>query len=464
MSRLAPRGCLALALGAVACGSSTEPDPPAPEGPPDIMLLLVAGLRADPHDAPGVATRFLDAIEGSPAWSSQNTYAQSPSTKLSMASLLTGHYPSAIPLCGAATRELKGPQPWCTQLPTDRRSLPDILALYGYETAFYHTPFRDSEQLAARFGSSECFTQRDPKQRQQALIEASHRWWTARADTPRLLVTLFTDAMLLPLELGWPPASMEWEFAVDSHNAPSPAPLAREELIGAFDASFDQLAQSAAALERTLEPSPARERLLLVASLHGLSLMETGDLQGFSGAAPVMSDIVLDRTVRVPMALFLDGEGTAVVTEQPLELLDVLPTVLHQAGSTPLADAPGRNLPREWASDDPRAAAYAEFGDMLALRHGPHLLGFRAMLHNATPLNDDLDHILELPVTPAYRLHDVTQDPWQQHDLSQTMPQRAKELHQLMLEMRRGAAAPALDEITPEQMLELKLTASQGYW
>ena len=96
------------------------------------------------------------------------------------------------------------------------------------------------------------------------------------------------------------------------------------------------------------------------------------------------SDILVDRTLHVPLALVGPADAPpARVEEQVVELVDLMPTFLAKAGAVPPASIPGQDLLSASFSADPAATAYAEFGDMLAVRQGSRMWSVRAFFFGA---------------------------------------------------------------------------------
>jgi len=165
---------------------------------PDILLVLMPGLRADPPGPPGAEAALLAPFGTQPRRSFTQAYSQSISPHLSLGSALTGIYPSAIPLCGFA--DLQHPtlasQPWCSALPTARASLPQALAAYGWRTVHFHGGYLEQLALQGHFeqevvlpSSSDSFATPWTDLETQLLS-----WW-GPSDQPRLAVLQLADLM-----------------------------------------------------------------------------------------------------------------------------------------------------------------------------------------------------------------------------------------------------------------------------
>lgn len=435
------------------------------EGPPDLVLILVAGLRADPPGEPGVEADFVSRIPGEVRLRSHNAYVQSVSTYLSLGSMLTGRYPSTIPLCGFTEQghQDKSDRPWCAHIPEDRPTLPEVLSIYGYRTAFFSTRFQGVDVLGGEFDTYRAFNVEYQVSRTPwtEYTEAVKTWWSETADSPRLLTLLVTD-LLVPLPL---PAATEDGLVPQPLMGEGPEGAGQppaEKLVEEYEDMVSRFGNGFAALLGELDSD--RPRWVVLSAPHGISLDERSGSAEFP-TPPVFHTIILDRTARVPLAVLgPEGEPTREV-QQPVEAVDLLPTLLGRTEARLPANLPGQDLLAPGFEEDPDASAYMEFGDMLALRQGEHLLTFRAMIHHAPALSPDITVNLKRRINARfYHLHDVTVDPMQERELLREQPEVVREMRDELLRIRTGPAAPHERALDPERLLELRMTASEGYW
>jgi arylsulfatase A-like enzyme len=205
--------------------------------------------------------------------------------------------------------------------------------------------------------------------------------------------------------------------------------------------------------------------LTIVAGANGISLVEQGGKTG----PPIQTlgeDILVDRTLRVPLVLYSTAalEGPAV-RSVPVELLDVFPTLAAAAGAVPPTGLPGRDLRAPTEEDAATAYAYAEFGDMLALRSGPYFLMYRCLLHYGTSLDPEVTRRLVDNARNAPRrmgLYQVTTDPFQERP--ERDPDLHRTLHQRMIGIRLGEASVPAEAMTPQRLYEIRMARSNGYW
>jgi arylsulfatase A-like enzyme len=483
------------------CGPGPEappavPPPPPPvlaaDAAPDLVLVLAAGLRADPPGEPAAEAAFLAPFLDEPALVASAAYAQSTEPFMSLGSLLTGRYPSAVPLCGS-TRADPGStraEAWCHALPSGVPTLPGVLALYGYRSALLHH-LGPISGLDEAFGVALALDAQGGKARWDEVDAAVRAWWAA-APGPRLLVLELPDLDLagrddVADELGLPEPPERGRPTPDLDQPPPRRPPCSplQGIEGQEDGTWDALAgqvpdldaararaqgayraEAAALGERVhtlLADLPRdRPRTVVLAGQYGLSIGEAG------GTDPGIeeffwSDRLADRTLRVPLAIV--GSGAEGILDQPVELLDLMPTLLALGGAVPPHGLPGQDLLASDLAEDPAAVAYAERGDMLALRQGERLLTLRAVVHHMPSLDPYLTEILACPgLVGGVRMHDVRADPWQEVDLVRAHPDEALALKAALLAVRTGPGAPPPALYEGERLLQLRLTQAEGYW
>ena len=427
--------------------------------------------------APGAETAFLAPLQERIALRFGNAYTSSPNQFVALGTILTGRYPSAIPMCGLTHKgaEAETDRPWCSRVAEGVATIPEVLALYGYDTALFRVAVPGADVLESHFTESFDLTARTehgitpwPE------LGASLRgWWDAHAEAPRLAVVVVSDLMYterddlvaqLGLE-GW-----TGETAEGRQQCASLHELARSQ----YEDDAAVLGRGLSGLLRGLDEAPSsRPRLTLVSSTNGMSLGEIGGRVSqrdffFSNS------MTLERTNHVPLALLVrDPEdrlsllqaSTLPVQQRVVELVDLLPTLLELGGAVLPAGIPGRSLLGE---GEPEPFAYSELGDMIAVRSGRYTLTFRAPQHNISALDPSLNEKLtRVGFRRLLFLHDVVADPMQVEFLGPrpgVHNPRLTELHRLLVSVRTGIAAPPPEAMTAERLKEIRLTASEGYW
>lgn len=446
-------------MGAVLVFSFVRPPPPAsaPPDAPDLLVVLAAGLRADGTGTTGEAA-LLEALGRTPSLRCSAAYAQTTSPYRSLGTVLTGRYPSSIPLCGHTGVGLfstAASRLWCSQIPQDRHDLMGILGAHGYRTRILYLG-REAEDRAGEgtFEGVDGGPLAPSLGSPSTLVDDSVGWWRAGDGAPRLLVVVDSTV-----------------FDLRHRHLPGNEPP-RDRLYAEYAALGGELGARTGELIEAISEPDGRPLWTAFTSLCGLNLAEhTGSDDGYLDT--MMQLTVADRTLHVPLLLFAPQPGPQERTlDQVVELVDLLPTVLGRAGIPAPAGLPGEDL---WALDeagDPTADAYAEFGDALALRRGDHMLTFRYPLHNATALDPAMTHALtdlaplrRDPGTPKYyRLHDVVDDPLQARDLLMDRFETSRELYEALAERRAGPAGPPEGGLDEDQVEALRAFREGGYW
>lgn len=452
-------------LAWLACAA---PDAPAPSssaeaapGAPDLVLVGIAGLRGDTPS--GARQAFGAALEdgahSTVAFSA--AYAQSTSRFTSWGSILAGRYTSAIPLCGLLVSKAGAPGPWCNAFPEARKSLPEVLALYGYRTALlasdlpglahYRRLFQDVLEADTAGVVSDW----------GALAGMARDWWEADASRPRLLVVATSDMLVQERPALLAAAGLDAEGGRDG------PPIDHARLFRAYAEAAGVAGAGTATLLEAL-PS-ARARWAFAFGIHGLELADSSEPWQALGSEQPWSDLLLERTLHVPLVVVGPAASPAEAASRReearvVELLDLLPTLTRLAGAVPPVLLPGSDL-LVAAEDDP-GIAYAEFGDMLAVRQGDRTYTVRGFFHYRSSLDPELTNFLldRTPNPMKHFLHDVARDPFQQRNLLHADAAGAVRMHELMLSIRRGAGAPPPDALDARRVFELRLSPSQGYW
>ena len=302
----------------LACSTPDAPQAPAvdvPSGTPDIVLLVASGLRADTTEA-GAEAIFYESLGMQPTTRFTAAYAQSCTPHTSFGSLLTGRYPSGIPLCAMVSGSNLTPseeQPWCSQLPPGTTGIAEMATAYGYATGAYIAD-------ATRGYSTDW----------DDLEFIAQAWWSGHP-SPRLYLVMVSDVHML-----------QYRPSVAYLPEGDKSELQRIDA-GTVAEDYRRITRSVGeGLAGVLEAMPSDHRVVIATSTNGLSLAEDSGVKSDHLAA-VTHGIIVDRTVRVPLALFEASGGRGDVHEV-VELIDVVPTVAELAGGRAPAGTTGRSL------------------------------------------------------------------------------------------------------------------------
>lgn len=445
--RLRVLAALAGAALFVACGREPRPG----LAPRHLVLITVGALRADHLSCYGYR-RATSALPSTDAQREMhramgfddlaragvvfaNAYSPSGSTVASLATLLTGRSPLETGVVDDAA---------C--LPADVPSLPELCARAGFDTAAFVTVRHADVARALGRGFARLESGADDRE----TLQAATRWLERDfGDGRQVLLWVHLDG-LEPTwarrgagELG--PLTDSRRFSAPDYTGPvdgsaqvfeklsrGELPLEPADRARTIDLYDGEIASTLGALSTFLRrafdfqlPGGAEvsefwaRTVLVMTSPHGIELFERGRL----GHAGGMHDEVL----RVPLLLrhpdSLTGER---ISSEPVELADVLPTLLDWFELPVPAGVDGRSLldrldARPRAAFESRAAIAAEPGRMYSLR----TRRWRLVWNAAGAARETAPG---LPGPRETRLYDHRFDAGEQHDLSALHPGIVREL------------------------------------
>ena len=290
----------AVALLSVACSSSSEEtgasggSRDAVSGSHPVVVLLMDGVRVDHIGAYGTAdsaTPNLDAFAGS-AIRFDWAFSQAPDAGVSLASLLTGLYPTTHGLVESNDR-----------LVDDAVTLPEALAGAGLESAAFLTSSGPFEGRGLEQGF-------DVFEAGSAALDGALQWIGQNADLDFFLV----------VDLGAvDPAAIDIDNPEESY----------AEQVGVLDLAAKRVLDA-------LDAAGLGDRATIaVVSLSGFDLGEHGEAGKPSLYAP---------ETHVPMLLRSPGLGLAKSVDKIVEVVDLGPTLLALVGEEPAAELQGRSL------------------------------------------------------------------------------------------------------------------------
>jgi arylsulfatase A-like enzyme len=351
--------------------------PPRPR--PDILLVTIDALRADHLTSYGYDRLTAPAMEAFARGAVRFTtaIAQAPYTKASVASLMTGLYPSthktvtaSVPFPETMTGHPATAPIVTDVLPSSVTTLAEALRSAGYRTAgFTANPF-----LIEAFGFSRGFDRfqfypgQDFAGGERLVADAVD---AARGgDAGRPLVTWVH--LMEPHSPYAPPPLTAGMFAVEGSPEPIAADIAipgwllsgsprdRRPYVAAYDA---EIAAADAAFDALLRQFRSvrlnRPTVVVVTADHGEQFLDHGGWEHGSN--------LYDELIRVPLMIQAPGTAPAVVGQQ-VQLIDLFPTLIEFAG----ADAP-RNAGHSLAGQltggaAPRPALSEIVGSLYAVR------------------------------------------------------------------------------------------------
>jgi arylsulfatase A-like enzyme len=434
---------------------------PTGERRPDLVLVIVDTWRWDAFGANGTGrpdiTPHLDALaDGGVRFS--RAIASSPWTLTSVASVLTGHYPTVH---GAYGR-YKELSPIRAQIST----LAELLAAEGYATAaVINNPF-----LASHFGFDRGFevydyapaSNRDARRAGTSVDAALHLLGGVNRPPVFLLLHLFDPHLSYD-----PPPPWDRRFAGD-YGGPLRAPLnlLKQMRSGSFapspqDAAYiralydGEVGYADRALGRFFGEldavRPGRERMIVVTSDHGEEFADHG---GWEHGHTMYREQVQVPLVVVPPA---SRPPHRRVVEAQVRLLDLFPTLLEAAGVTAPEGIPAHSL-------FPLMEGDANEGDRPAYSEREHLG------EPAAAWRDGSHTLIVYPQQDRLELFDALADPGETRDLSGAHAETARalaerfEAHVRRLEGTAEALGPdaRTSEIDPKLLEELRALGYVG--
>lgn len=342
----------ALASVAIAC---SDPQPLHPGPPRNVLLVVVDTLRADHLGSYGyerATSPRIDALADRGVVF-ENAFATSPWTAPSVASILTGQWPSRH---GAVVRREAG-QPVRRESdgqvevlrPAD--GLPDVarrLGEHGFETAAFVT----NVWLGREMGITAGFQHVEllPNGTAPQLSDAARAWLARERRAPFFLLLHYLDPHY-PYEAGDPAAGhflgpeceRDWSHVPLrqlKRRVPMQSLVVRDCFRDAYDEEILQLDLALGSLldDPVLAPVLA-ETLVIFVSDHGEELWDHGLFEH--------GHRMLQELVRVPLVAAGPGLAPGRV-ETPVSIADLAPTIAHAVG-LPGAFGPGDELAgRSW--------------------------------------------------------------------------------------------------------------------
>jgi arylsulfatase A-like enzyme len=424
---------------------------PPPAGTPDVILISLDTTRADHLSTYGYARDTSPALTAFAADALRFTQARSPSawTLPGHASMLTGQYPGrhGARLAGGwlPGRGMDGRRRVAFPLPAQAVTLTETLRDRGYQTGAFVANFsylyRDFGlvqgfgryddapgvllrvrphvvRFAQRFDPSFCLK----PYRSAREINAAALAWLDRA-SPARPVFLFLN--YLEPHQPWlaPPPYDRWSRALPNARRLAEKNLYTHEIrpLDAAERDFivanydGQVALMDAALGELLEALRARGRyentLVIITSDHGEFLGEHGQL-GHIGR------MLYEPLLHIPLVVKFPGPARARgVSDTPVQLVDIFPTVAGVAGAPLPPGIQGETLTRVTHA----SMAEEEINPFLVSRYGE-------VYNRGIRVYYDGTYKLISTSRGEHKLFDLARDPGEVHDLAAREPERVSAL------------------------------------
>lgn len=406
---------------------------------PNVLLIVIDTVRADHLSCYGYerpTTPRIDALLAAKGVVVEQAYSQAPWTLPSVISLVTGRYPTEL-----LSEEVTG-----FELPADEPSLGELLLQQGYETAaFYGNPalhegtgfgrgFRTFFAPPAAFD----WFERHADDLQNRLLP----WVRAHKQRPFFLYAHYLDPHD-PYDNedvvdGRSVYGKDYQGEINGHQVHSiyggSLELANpqedvEQLRALYDSELTYVDQYVGELLETLGPEVLSNTLVILTSDHGEELFDHGGWKH--------GQSLYDEQIRVPFLVRWDGRvGAGRRLAGPVELLDVVPTVLAATGTDGEASYQGINLLPALAGERslPRRTAFSQHLSFGPLRAAAVLDGYKLILFNRRetfePVDDFQAYLTakDLGRFEDIELYDLGKDPKERQNLALSDPNRVRQI------------------------------------
>jgi arylsulfatase A-like enzyme len=466
-----------LAIASLGC-DARAPKPPARPAParPNVLVITIDTLRADHlscYGYPRPTSPDIDRLAAEGALFSSVT-AQRGQTWPSLTSIMTGKYPLVH---GVRTNGQR--------MAHEQETLASALKAAGYETGAFLTnmigavqPGIDSVLVCRLFGL--------PQWKWDDRAVAGGIAWirTRPAGAPWFAWIHMIDPHMpyepkAPLDTLYrrgapagPPGTLVEFGRIALGGEPLPA-ATLDHFVGLYDGQINRIDAKVGEIVAALDSLGERERTMIVVSAdHGEDLFERNRYFGHSCS-------VYSQTLQIPLIVWMPARVRATLVDEPVESIDILPTVLDLVGLAAPAGAQGRSRAArvrhgagsggeeasaadafarapadtfetliEWTEEKPgaRRALYALRTDRWKLVTNPE--GHRV----------DNDFYTGAPgpgfVIAAEELYDLSADPGERRNVAHEYPEVAARLRARLAERVRAAQARALGEAPASDSLD----------
>jgi choline-sulfatase len=422
---------------------------------PSILLVTIDTLRADHCSTYGYSqptTPRLDAIAKRGA-RLETAYAPMATTAPSHATMFTSLLPRAHGM-------LKNGQVLAPQ----HRRLAEVLHAKGYKTAAFVSSFAVDERFGLGPGFATYQDDFDRARGSDAVVDweghSAPAVFERRADETRALVVewLRSHGYLDAAPIDAP--FFVWVHFMDPHHPYSPPREERAAItvappgeglqlaIADYDAEVRFADREMGAIFDALETAGRFDQVItIVVGDHGEGLMQHGHM--FHGLT------IYEETVRVPFVFHWPwGLTRPHVIEQPVQIVDLAPTVLELAGMPPESAFEGVNLAPILRGQD---AADSERPVFLERRfyETPEVQGFR-VAGSKVGVRVGRWKYIEARDEGTYELYDLVSDPGEKQNLYEKERARADELARVLRAWADEPVASPAAPVSPEDAERLR--------
>ena len=469
---------------------------PAREGPPNILLISMDEVRADHLSMYGYeddTTPFLHRFAEHGAVF-EHVSSTGNESAYSHAAMLTGRYPS----------EVARPEYLAYQVPEEAQLVGEILQLYGYDTgaflagghvrhefgfdqgwdtfsdelgfaSFWHTTPKALDWLDGRQGPWFLMVHGYDAHRSWLLPDPFFHRFTGGSgnETAERIVRNASRAERIFDGVYYPDFELEKTQHPSGVHILTPASYERlaaqagahgqrlgdedvEHIRGHYDAMLGYLDLQLALFLSAAEASGHLDNtIVILTSDHGEDLLDHGYINHRTG---------LTRSCTgVPLIVVGPGVERGQRVDEPVDLVDLVPTILARAGASVPPELTGRDL---WPAItggtlEPKPLFLEGVHKQIGVRTATHTL-----LYSGVPLVD-VDYVQKLLDAPdeAFTLYDLRSDPGEQVNVRDQQPEVFAELRTTLTAWRAGLTRGehGMDPTTLPEHIRKEMQ-EKGYW
>jgi arylsulfatase A-like enzyme len=429
LSSLAVLSAAMAVIGRASGSKGDERAPPAARRP-DIVLVTIDALRADHLSSYGYQQFTSPAIDAFARRAARftNAIAQAPYTKASIASIMTGQYPSAhktvtasVPFPETMTGHLTTAPIVTDVLPSSMTTLAEALRATGYQTlGFTANPFLiEAFGFARGFDRFRFYPGTDFARGERLVADAVDAARDADGRRP-----LFTRVHFMePHSPYTPPPLTAGMFRVGGSPQPIPSqvsipgwllpgsPRDLRPYVAAYDDDISAVDAAVDTLLRELRTMRGwRDTIVVLTADHGEQFLDHGGWEHGSN--------LHDELIRVPLVIQAPSSPAGVIDAQ-VQLIDLFPTLLELAGA-PLPATSGRALEVLW---DPKSPSHPAMSEIVGVQSTLREEGFK---------------LIAFPSGQA-QLFNLARDPHEKVDVAAANPARVHAMQTALDRMRADA-------------------------
>ena len=420
----------AMAVIGRASGSKVDERAPPAARRPDIVLVTIDALRADHLSSYGYQQFTSPSIDAFARRAARftNAIAQAPYTKASIASIMTGQYPSAhktvtasVPFPETMTGHLTTAPITTDVLPPSMTTLAEALGAGGYQTlGFTANPFLiEAFGFARGFDRFRFYPGTYFARGERLVADAVDAARDADGRRPLFTWVHFME----PHSPYTPPPLTAGMFRVGGSPQPIPSRVsipgwllpgsprdlrpyvaAYDDDISAVDAAFDTLLRELRSMRGW------RDTIVVLTADHGEQFLDHGGWEHGSN--------LHDELIRVPLVIQAPSSLAGVIDAQ-VQLIDLFPTLLEMAGA-PLPATSGRALEVLW---DPKSPSHPAMSEIVGVQ---------------SSLRDERFKLIAFSTGQA-QLFDLARDPNEKVDVAAANPARVHAMQTALDRMRADA-------------------------